>query len=134
MILGIGVDIVEIGRVEAAAQQKRFCERIFTEAETVHARTRPDSLAGMFAAKEAAAKAMGTGFRGFEPKEVEIMHDAFGRPWIRPGGALRKLWEEKAVKAAHVSISHSKSHAVAYVILEGDCESESFIRIANEEN
>ncbi len=121
MILGIGVDLVEIERIKKAIEKNpRFLERVFTQKEIEYA-THGDqikfrSLAGMWAAKEAFAKATGKGFRDFALKDVEVFHDELGAPTI----VLHNNALADAVGASvHLSISHSDSMATAYCIIEG---------------
>lgn len=124
MIVGIGVDTIEIQRMEKAAALDRFLQRTFTERELLYCkeqgRGRMQSLAGIFAAKEAAAKALGCGFRGFGPEAVEIGHDELGAPELH----FLKEAHERAVRlevcCAKVSISHDRTKAIAFVILEKD--------------
>jgi len=124
MILGSGVDIVEIKRISKALERygDRFLERLLTEAEQEQWRLRGgrlDTLAGYWTAKEAVAKALGSGFRGFGPREIHISYDLWGRPLVA-------LTERAAARAAVVgihhiwlSISHSLEYAVATAIAEG---------------
>jgi len=115
MIKGIGVDIVEIDRIEkAATRQPRFVERILTEAErnvyeTLTKRRQVEFLAGRFAAKEAVAKAVGTGITemiGWQ--DIEVLNDERGKPIVNA----------PINSPIHLSISHSKEYAVAQVIIE----------------
>jgi holo-[acyl-carrier protein] synthase len=120
MILGLGVDIIEIERIQNALGKARFQEKIFTPQELEYADPHAaERCAGLFAAKEAAAKALGTGFCGFSPRDIEILHDEAGKPFICPRGAFREQILQKRVDAIHVSISHDRSRAIACVILEG---------------
>lgn len=116
MILGIGVDIVDIARFEAALERTpRLRERLFTEAE------RPltvPSLAARFAAKEAVAKALGAP-RGLGHLEAEVLRDALGKPELRLTGRVAEVAYELGVKRWHLSLSHDAGVAVAYVIAEG---------------
>ncbi|MEQ8199674.1 MAG: holo-ACP synthase, partial [Clostridiaceae bacterium] len=86
MIYGVGIDIIEIERVEKAVTRTRgFLEKIFTEREIEYFRNRNNnyqSLAGIFAAKEALAKAMGLGIRGFSLSEVEVVRNELGKPSV----------------------------------------------------
>ena len=113
MILGIGIDIVEIQRIQKAIQNVRFLEKCFCQEERdgIH---RVESFAGNFAAKEAAAKALGIGFRGFGPGQIAVLRDEFGKPYIRFYGKAEQL----GVTCIHVTISHEKCYAIANVILE----------------
>jgi len=109
MIRGIGIDIIEVERIEKLVEEKEnFLTRNFSEAEQDFL-TKPESIAGNFAAKEAFAKAKGTGVRGFNLRDVEVLRNELGAPYIIFKG-------EK--NSAHVSISHTKTTAVAVVVIE----------------
>ena len=71
-----------------------------------------------FAAKEAFGKALGTGIRNFELKEVEVKKDSLGKPFLQVSGAAKKLCETVGVEKIHLSISHEKEYAVAFIVLE----------------
>lgn len=121
MIYGIGIDIVEIDRMEKAMGNPRFLQKIFSEEERAYFSERklaPQSVAGNFAAKEAFSKAMGTGVRGFSFSEVEILRDEAGKPHIALTGAAKKIADEKGICGLYISISHSKKYAIAQVTAE----------------
>ena len=119
MILGIGVDIVEITRVRKAMENPRFCLRVFTDGEQADlARRSPASAAGLWAAKEAIAKALGTGFCGFALQDVEILHDATGAPQAALHKGAQARLRHLGAARVHVSISHSGDNAIAFAILE----------------
>ncbi|MDR1638318.1 MAG: holo-ACP synthase [Clostridiales bacterium] len=118
MISGIGVDIIEIERVKKACQNERFLYKVFTESEIAGAAGKPESLAGLFAAKEAVSKAMGTGFSEFAPIDAEVLKDEAGKPYLQPHGRLKGLMEEKGITQCHVSISHSQESAVGMAVME----------------
>ncbi|OPJ65098.1 holo-ACP synthase [Clostridium oryzae] len=122
MIIGIGTDIVEISRIDKAlSSQNSFLKKVYTDVEIEYMKSRnmnPQHAAGMFAAKEAAAKALGTGFRNFGLKDIEIYRDALGKPEINLKKNARKLAESYGNYKIHLSISHCKDNAIAYVILE----------------
>jgi len=108
MIKGVGIDIIEVGRIEKLLESKEnFLTRNFTEAEQEF-NLKPESVAGNFAAKEAFAKSLGTGFRGFGLRDVEVLRNELGAPYIVFRGER---------SAANVSISHTKTTAVAVVIM-----------------
>ena len=113
MLYGIGTDIIEITRIKNAKQS--FLQKTFTEQELDYfyqKGSRPETLAAMFAAKEAAAKAIGTGFRGFLPIDIEVLHDE------KPSKKLASLLEQMEIKAQfQLSLSHCQEYAVAFVIL-----------------
>lgn len=124
MIVGTGVDIVEVGRVAAAIERfgERFLKRIFTAAEVRYCdskKNRAERYAARFAAKEAAFKALGTGWnQGVAWREVEVGHAPGGRPTLCFTGTAAKHAERLGVKRASLSLSHTKQQAVAQVILE----------------
>jgi len=134
MILGIGSDIVDIRRIEKLLDEsgERFENRIFTETEQEKTRSRSKagstivaaSYAKRFAAKEACAKALGTGFEGIAWRELEVVNLASGAPTMQlHGGALEKL---QAITPAsmqpsiHVSLSDDYPYALAYVIISAE--------------
>ncbi len=124
MILGLGVDIVQISRIEAALKRhgRRFENRLFTAEELAYCRRRPRPalhLAGRFAAKEAASKALGTGMRGVSFREIEIIREPSGRPGLRFHGRAADVARALGVRTAFVSLSHEQGVAVAVVVLEG---------------
>ena len=117
MIIGTGVDIVKIKRFAEIANRSVFMEKIFTAGEREYLKTRnPESTAGLFAAKEAVVKAMGTGFSGFFPRDIEVVHDERGKPGIVLHDAARAVCAENV--KIHVSISHSSEDAVAFAVAE----------------
>ncbi|MGM9975048.1 MAG: holo-ACP synthase [Clostridiaceae bacterium] len=122
MIIGIGTDIIEIPRIEKAIKRTSgLLEKIFTQEEirTAGEGRRLESLAGYFAAKEAMGKALGTGIRGFSLKDIEIYKDSLGKPYIKVTGGAEKICSLKGVNNIHLSISHSKDNAIAFIVLEG---------------
>lgn len=138
MIIGIGTDIIEIQRVESACKRTlSFQGKVFTEVEIDYFQEkgeRYESLAGMFAAKEAVSKALGTGFRGFSLKDIEVSHDPLGRPIINLYGKAKGLANSLGIRNIHLSISHCKAYATAYVVAEGGTEHEINVTGANEGN
>lgn len=120
MVVGVGIDIVEIGRIkEAIMKNDRFLSRVFTENERDYAivenQIKFSSLAGMWAAKEAYAKATGKGFREFSLKDVEVLHDDLSAPYLK---LHRQAAANLADARVHISISHSDFMATAYCIIE----------------
>lgn len=124
MIFGIGTDIIEIDRIEKAINRsQRFCDKIFTKGEQNYCNARNnarfESYAARYAAKEALFKALGTGYRyGFAFNEIEVLNDELGKPEILAHGKVKKFLAEHNVSQIHLSLSHVKESAVAYVILE----------------
>ena len=125
MILGIGMDMVEIARVERAAARygERFLNRTFTPGERdlcARKLRSGDNLAARFAVKEAAFKALGFGWPecgGFT--SVEVVSDPMNRPSILFHGAAARIAAERGVRRAHVTITHDAGFTVAVVVLEG---------------
>ena len=121
VIRGIGLDLCDIGRIEKAIEKERFLERVYTPLEqsrilAARGARRGEIAAGMFAAKEAVAKALGTGFAGFGPDAVEILPDENGRPGCTLYKHARELVGDARV---HVSVTHESGFAAATAIIEG---------------
>jgi len=125
VILGIGVDIVEVERIEQALYRRpeRFLRRVFTEAEVADCwpgePQRFRRLAARFAAKEAALKALGTGLRHGKWTDIEVVRDSLGKPVLKLHGALAEVAAARGVSQLHLSLSHCKEYAVAQVVAEG---------------
>ena len=121
MIRGIGIDIIEIHRIEQALKKNpKFLERILTDKEIVYIKENDKpvaTLAGYFAAKEAVSKALGTGFRGFSFKDIEIHKDEKSRPWVFLHRNAKKQLENMGGTEVWISISHSKTDAVAQAVI-----------------
>lgn len=114
MIIGVGCDIIEISRIKKAAENPAFKKRCFTDTELAYIEQKGiQSAAAFFAAKEAYSKALGTGFRGFSPRDVEINHDSSGKPYVKAYNCA--VFPDCTV---HVTLSHCREYATAYVILE----------------
>ena len=121
MIYGIGTDITEVGRIAEILPKTNFCKRFFSGKENEYFLKKnynPQTVAGNFAAKEAFSKALGTGIRNFALREVEILRDELGKPYIELSGDAQKAAQKKWIKRFHVSISHCRDYATAYVIAE----------------
>ena len=120
MILGLGIDLIDISRIErAVGRTPRFLTRVYTEAERAEiARKGAQTAAGFFAAKEAVAKALGTGFRGFTLTDISIEPDELGRPVARLAGGAQARAEALGGRRIHVSITHAGGFASAVAVLE----------------
>lgn len=124
MIVGTGVDIVETRRIEEAFSRlgERFARRLFTPGEIAYCekfKNRAERYAARFAAKEAAFKALGTGWRdGVRWVDVEVTHQPSGKPELRLQGRAQELAAQLGVARMSISISHSDRYAVAQVIFE----------------
>jgi len=121
MVRGIGVDIIEIERIQKSIESlgEHFLQKIFTPGEIAYCTSKPTAaqhFAARFAAKEALSKALATGWAGeFRWKDVEISNAPSGAPCIELHGSLR---EKLARQSVLVSLSHSDSHVVAVVVIE----------------
>lgn len=123
MIFGIGTDIVRVARMQQSLDKhgERFARRILTDHELIGYRqaSKPANfLAKRFAAKEATAKAMGTGFRnGLSLKHINVGHDEQGKPLLEFSGLAAEFMSEQGVNEAHVSLADEQEYAVAFVTL-----------------
>lgn len=124
MIVGTGVDVCDIRRIQQALERhgQRFLERVFTPAEVLYCqgKRRPEeSLAARFAAKEAVAKALGTGMANdVSWQHVEVVQARGGRPGIQLYGRAAECAAQMGVSTIHLSLSHGLDTAVAFVVLE----------------
>ncbi|MGH7739054.1 MAG: holo-ACP synthase [bacterium] len=124
MIVGTGVDLIEIERIQKAHRRfgERFIKRIFTDEEAHYCLRKNDpypSLAGRFAAKEAAIKAFSHGFGGrWKWTQIEVGKEPSGKPVLRLTGIFETLRLERGIHAMHLSIAHSKRDATAFLLLE----------------
>lgn len=121
MNLRTGVDLIEISRVREAIQRhgEKFLARIFTPAEQAECGGRFESLAARFAAKEAAAKALGCGIGDVSWREIEIRSDEKKAPHLYLYGSAEKISNELGLATWSVSLSHTESHALAFVVAVG---------------
>lgn len=119
MIKGVGLDLCEISRMEGKLTDERFLNRFFTSDEVsyIHSKGKcaAQTLAGLFAAKEALAKALGTGI-AFDLKDVSVRHDEAGRPGYTLSGRVEQL---AGGDRFHLSVSHDGGMAAAVCIREG---------------
>ncbi len=125
MIIGTGVDIVEIERIAKAAKSGRFFEKIFSDAEITlfeACKYRMETVAGRFAAKEAVLKALGCGLGDLPMKDIETLRAPSGQPVVALKGAAEQKAREMGVGKMHISISHSERYAVAHVVAEGEAQ------------
>ena len=120
-MLTVGVDIIEIHRVERAISRfgSRFLERIYTPAEVRYCRGRVPELAVRFAGKEAVMKALGTGIRGVGWREIEILPMRSGKPLVHLHGRAKATAEALGISEMGISLSHSRDFAVASVVGSG---------------
>ena len=125
MIIGMGIDVEEVERVKGAMERQgeRFLKRIFTSKERAYCeqfKNKYERYAGRFAAKEAAMKALGTGWRrGVRWVDLEVAREPSGRPTLALAGEAGKIAQQLGVKNIALSITHTESQALAQVIFEG---------------
>ncbi len=126
-ILGTGIDLIEVARVERAINRPltgaRFCARVFTQGEMAYCesrgRPRYQSYAGRFAAKEATMKALGTGWnRNVGWGEIEVVRQRGQAPTIKLSGKAAEFARKRGITALHLSITHTATTAIAHVIAE----------------
>ena len=123
MIVGIGTDIVRIERIQQSLDRlgDAFARRILTETELqlFHNSKQPAAfLAKRFAAKEAAAKALGTGIGKVSFQHLEVSNDVLGAPKLTFSGYALALQQHKGIESLHISLSDEKDNAIAFVVLE----------------
>ena len=123
-MFGIGTDIIEVKRMEKHLEKNdALKQKLYTKEEQKYCErgkvTKSQCYAARFAAKEAFFKALGTGFRyGMAFHEIEVLNDKLGKPFINPHGKVKEYLKEKKIKSIHLSISHVKEMANAFVVLE----------------
>jgi len=126
MVIGIGIDVVEIQRIEKAIQTPAFLARVFTEQEQAYCekrgRQRAASYAARFAGKEAVLKALGTGFSGGTWQDIEILSGKQGQPQVVLRGHFAEVAKQLKVSKVHISLTHAQLYAAAQALLWGDTE------------
>jgi len=122
MILRSGIDTIEISQLNEIrpAIRVRFIQRVFTDVETSQAKDRSDALSGVFAAKEAVSKALGTGIGFVHWRDIEIVHLPSGRPTVHLHGHAKRVADELGLSEWSVSISHDRNKAVAMAVAIGN--------------
>ncbi len=122
MIVSTGIDLIETDRFESIrpALLARFLTRVFTPGELADAGDSRESLAGLFAAKEAVGKALGTGIGLVSWQEIEIRGGPQGEPCLTLNGKADKIARQKGLSHWSISISHSKTHVVAMAVALGE--------------
>ncbi len=129
MFMSIGIDIVQICRIEKAMKSSKFVHKILTPAE-IDAGTHNSFMhtSASFAAKEAFSKAMGTGLREFKFDDISVMHDELGKPYFVFSQKLTDMLAKKGITEVEVSISHEKDYAIAVVTTETDKNYKNYIK------
>ncbi|MCB2209409.1 holo-ACP synthase [bacterium] len=122
MTLRSGIDTIEVSRLEEIrpAIRARFIRRVFTDVEVAQARDQNEALSGIFAAKEAVSKALGTGIGFVHWRDIEIVHLPSGRPTVKLHGNAEAVANELGLTEWSVSISHDRNKAIALAVALGE--------------
>lgn len=126
MIIGIGIDCIEIERVRKALQREAFLTRCYRESE-INLLTRKDGTldakraAGNFAVKEAVSKVFGTGFRTMALSDIEVLRDELGKPYVNLYEEAERIAKSLMIKTIHISITNTEKEATAFAVAE-KCE------------
>jgi holo-[acyl-carrier protein] synthase len=120
--MSTGIDVIEIERIRTARARwgDHFLNRIYTAGELAHCRDRAERLAGRFAAKEAVSKALGVGIRTLRWRDIEVLPDRRGKPHVTLHGTAARMAERQGLGHFDISITHSRSDAVAFVVAWGE--------------
>lgn len=124
MILGVGIDLIEVGRIRNSFETfgERFLRRILVDGEIAYCLSHRDPgpfLAARFAAKEAVSKAFGTGIGGaLGWHDIEVCRHPSGQPYVQLHGKGQTLFRERGAGGLHLSLSHTADHATAVAVLE----------------
>jgi len=116
MIVGVGIDTIEINRVIRACQREHFMEKIFTGKEREQFDKKMRRAASDFAGKEAVVKVFGTGFNGIEAKEIEILRNESGAPYVVLYGKAKEKADELNISEVMISITNTKELATAFAV------------------
>ncbi len=122
MIVGIGIDLIEVDRVARCIIKPRFLDKVYTvkEQEMLFERKmNGQTAAGIFASKEAVSKALGTGFGPIHWTDIEILKEESGRPYVVLHGIAHKVFLDLGGQQIWLSITHTRQYAAAQVVLEG---------------
>lgn len=113
-----GIDLIEIERIERAVNRwgDRFVQRVYTDREAAYCRGKAQRLAGRFAAKEAVSKALGVGIRRLRWRDIEILPEPSGKPRVSLHGRAEQIARIQGLVGFEVSITHSRSDAMAFVV------------------
>lgn len=123
MIKGNGIDVIEVERIKKNIENKTFMKKMYTKNELEYLENRkfnPQTAAGIFAAKEAVSKSLGTGFLTFGPLDIEILKNEMGKPIVILLNNALDIAKENKITNIQLSITHIKDYAIASCIAEGD--------------
>lgn len=124
LIIGVGIDLIEVERISRACEKEGFLRRCFTEAEAKLIDGRWQRAAGNFAVKEAVVKMLGTGFRAISLTDIEVLRDALGKPYVKLYNKAAEQAKTCGITNIHVSITNTKEYANAFVVGESVSHSE----------
>jgi holo-[acyl-carrier protein] synthase len=133
--VAVGIDAIEIGRIQRTLDHfgERFLRRVFTERERDRYRGRVAELAARFAAKEATSKALGTGIRGIRWREMEVLSNGRGKPILILHGQAAERAARLGLVSFDVSLTHTRSDALAFVVAWRDATAESLAATEEQE-
>jgi len=123
MIKGNGIDVIEVERIKKNIQNEVFMKKLYTKNELEYLKTRkynPQTAAGIFAAKEAVSKSLGTGFSTFGPLDIEILKNEMGKPIVLLLNKALEIAKDNNITNIQLSITHIKEYAIASCIAEGE--------------
>lgn len=120
MIIGLGTDLIEIDRIKKVCEKEAFLVRYFSKKEIEFFQNNFTKLAGNFAVKEAVSKVLGTGFLDFSPRDIEVLRDDLGKPYVNLYNNALDRAGKLYITNLLVSISNTKEHVVAVAIGEGE--------------
>ncbi len=121
MIIGIGIDSIEIERVSKACEQSSFMKKVYTKEELDYLLLRKynsETMAGIFAAKEAVSKALGTGIGEISWTDICVLHNEKGAPYVKLSGNAKVVFDLFGGSEIFISITHTKDIATAMSIIE----------------
>lgn len=118
MIIGIGLDLIEVDRVMKACEKESFLNKCYTADEIKLFQQDLHKSASNFAVKEAVAKMLGTGFNGLSLLDIEVLRNDFGKPYVNLYGKAKELAQIQGINNIHISITNTKGYANAVAIGE----------------
>lgn len=118
MIIGIGNDLVETCRFDDIKNKQGFADKYFTEREIFEAKGRSAFFAANFSVKESVSKVFGTGIRGFSLKEIEVLRDEYGKPYVNLYGKAEELAGKLGIRKIHVSITDTRELVMTMAVGE----------------
>ena len=122
MLIGIGTDILEIERIKKSVDNNKFMSTYYTvkEIEYINGKkNKAETACAIFCGKEAVSKAIGTGFSGFMPKDIEILHNLIGKPEVYLSEKAMQIAKKRGIETIHISLTHCKQYAAAFATAEG---------------